>query len=208
MIRVGVYCHLSFSDSVRFDQGSAITMMMSILLVLVQFPGCWAANCSSRPWVGKTATMKYNSELFSLRDIMSWWCLFKVLYPVTYFVLTLSYPPTKSCMWHRVKVQVNVVNIMRPQVRVGLGHTLDAFACPENQTPSKWYFLNVIVMVKESLSCQKWMYFRKHNKYLLWVGNWCFGFFWQKPQSCHAETSSWYFATFEQQLILPLSVRI
>ena len=69
--------------------------------------------------------MKYNSELFSLRDIMSWWCLFKVLYPVTYFVLTLSYPPTKSCMWHRVKVQVNVVNIMRPQVRVGLGHTLD-----------------------------------------------------------------------------------
>ena len=46
---------------------------------LVQFPGCWAANCSSRPWVGKTATMKYNSELFSLRDIMSWWCLFKVL---------------------------------------------------------------------------------------------------------------------------------
>ena len=72
-----VYCHLSFSDSVRFDQGSAITMMMSILLVLVQFPGCWAANCSSRPWVGKTATMKYNSELFSLRDIMSWWCLLK-----------------------------------------------------------------------------------------------------------------------------------
>ena len=118
MIRVGVYCHLSFSDSVRFDQGSAITMMMSILLVLVQFPRCWAANCSSRPWVGKTATMKYNSELFSLRDIMSWWCLFKVLYPVTYFVLTLSYPPTKSCMWHRVKVQVNVVKIMRPQVRV------------------------------------------------------------------------------------------
>ena len=122
-------------------------MMMSILLVLVQFPGCWAANCSSRPWVGKTATMKYNSELFSLGDIMSWWCLFK-FYIQLHILFWHSYPPTKSCMWHRVKVQVNVVNIMRPQVRVGLGRTLDAFACQENQTPSKWYFLNAIVLVK------------------------------------------------------------
>lgn len=190
-------------------------MMMSILLVLVQFPGCWAANCSSRPWVGKTATMKYNSELFSLRDIMSWWCLLKfyIQLHILFWHSPILQQKAACGIVSKFKLMLSTF-MMRPQVRVESSWAYITFIrciCVSGKSdPIKVIFskCDCVMISKESLSCQKWMYFRKHNKYLLWVGNWCFGFFWQKPQSCHAETSSWYFATFEQQLILPLSVRI